>query len=298
MDAMDDTETLRSVQAENEQLKRRIAELEGDAARARDGEEPRARFLEQLIDEAPLSIYAKDVAGRYILVNQFLEELSKKKRAVILGKTSHELAPKAHADIYVDVDRQILDSGKPQVVESAMPVAGQDKYLITSKYPLRDAEGKVFAICGITTEVTRLTKTYEENQRLQREIIRIQEESLRALSTPLLPIAAGVVIMPLIGAIDRGRAELVLDALLRGVTEHRAEVVILDITGVPVVDSDVANALARAARATRLLGAEAVLTGVKPKIARTLVDLGVELGEIVIKGTLQSGVAYALGHGG
>jgi rsbT co-antagonist protein RsbR len=288
MDSTD--ETIQSVRAENERLRLRVAELEAAAA----GREPPPEFLEQLIDEAPLAIYAKDRAGRYILVNRYLEAISRRKRELILGKTPHELVAKADADSFVDADLQVIATGEPLTQENMVPVGGEKRYLITSKYPLRDASGEVFAVCGISTEVTNLTRGHEENQRLQAEIIRAQEESLRALSTPLLPIAPGVVLLPLIGAIDRVRAELVLDALLRGVSEHRASTVIMDITGVPVVDAAVASTLVQGARAVKLLGAEAVLTGVRPSIAQTLVSLGADLDEIVIKGTLQGGVAYAL----
>jgi rsbT co-antagonist protein RsbR len=79
--------------------------------------------------------------------------------------------------------------------------------------------------------------------------------------------------------------------------ETHAQVAILDITGVPVVDTQVANALLRAAQAVKLLGAQVVLTGIRPEVAQTLVGLGVDLGDIVTRGTLQSGIAFALGRG-
>jgi rsbT co-antagonist protein RsbR len=109
-----------------------------------------------------------------------------------------------------------------------------------------------------------------------------------------LPIAPGVVLLPLVGAIDAGRAALVLETLLEGVVAHQAEVAILDITGVRTVDAEVANGIAQAAKATALLGAEVVLTGVRPAAARTLVELGVDMREIVTLSSLQQGVAHAI----
>ncbi|WP_438028272.1 STAS domain-containing protein [Sorangium sp. So ce233] len=129
---------------------------------------------------------------------------------------------------------------------------------------------------------------------LQEEMLRVQEATLRALSTPLLPIAEGVVVMPLIGTLDAQRAQQALETQLAGVVDHQTAQVILDITGVPVVDDLVASALARTAKAVRLLGAQVLLTGVQPATARTLIDLGVDLGGIRTLSTLQSGVAYAL----
>jgi rsbT co-antagonist protein RsbR len=103
-----------------------------------------------------------------------------------------------------------------------------------------------------------------------------------------------VVVMPLIGALDSARAQQVIETLLEGVAARRARVAILDITGVAVVDSQVANGLLRAAQAVRLLGASVVLTGIKPEVAQTLVNLGADLRGIVTRGSLQSGIAFAL----
>jgi rsbT co-antagonist protein RsbR len=106
-----------------------------------------------------------------------------------------------------------------------------------------------------------------------------------------------VVIAPLIGTIDSQRAQQFMDAMLGGVTEHRAATVILDVTGVEVVDTHVAGALVRASRAVRLLGAEVVLTGIRPEVARTLAHMGEDLGSLVIHGSLRSGVIYAINRG-
>jgi len=117
-----------------------------------------------------------------------------------------------------------------------------------------------------------------------------------SLSTPLLPIGDQVVVLPLIGAMGPERFEQVLETLLQGVKTHGARVAILDITGVAVVDDQVANGLIGAARAVQLLGAQIVLTGIRPEIAQTLVGLGIDMQGITTRGTLQSGIAYALGQ--
>lgn len=131
---------------------------------------------------------------------------------------------------------------------------------------------------------------------MQQQIIEAQQATLRELSTPLLPIAAGVVLVPLIGTIDSGRANLVMETLLDGVARFNARLAILDITGVPVVDTHVAQALISAAQAVKLLGAKVILTGIKPQIAQTLVELGIDLRGIATRATLQDGVAAILHH--
>ncbi|MCY1004965.1 STAS domain-containing protein [Nannocystis pusilla] len=112
-------------------------------------------------------------------------------------------------------------------------------------------------------------------------------------STPLIPISDQVVVMPLVGRLDRSRVEHVLQTLLDGVQRVHAAVVILDITGVAVVDAAVADALVRTARAVGLLGARVVLTGIRPEVAATLAALGTDLMGLVTRGTLQDGIRHA-----
>jgi len=133
-----------------------------------------------------------------------------------------------------------------------------------------------------------------ERAALHEQIIEAQRAALRELSTPLIPVSDNVVIMPLIGTIDTGRAQQVMETLLEGVAHQQATLAILDITGVSVVDTQVAQALVSAAQAVRLLGARVMLTGIQPQIAQTLVHLGVDLSSIETRGSLQAGIATAL----
>lgn len=132
------------------------------------------------------------------------------------------------------------------------------------------------------------------NQQIQQQILNSQHEMLRELSTPLLPIADEIMVLPLIGTIDRQRAAQVMETLLEGVARYQATLVIVDITGVAMVDTQVAQTLIQAARAVKLLGARVMLTGIKPQIAQTLVHLDVDLSDINMQGSLKSGIAAAL----
>ena len=154
-------------------------------------------------------------------------------------------------------------------------------------------------LCITIDDITE-RKQAEETLRqavAQEETIRVQQAMLAELSTPLIPINEQVMVMPLIGAVDSKRAQQVLETLLQGIAGSGARIAILDITGVPVVDTQVANALIHAAQAVKLLGAQMVLTGIRPEVAQTLVGLGAELGGIVTRSSLQSGIAYANGRG-
>jgi len=133
----------------------------------------------------------------------------------------------------------------------------------------------------------------QDRARLQDEVIRMQAAMLEELSTPLIPLSDAIVIMPLVGTIDSKRAEQILAVVSQGVVSRGARVAIIDITGVPTVDTHVASVLIRASQAVRLLGAEVVLTGIRSRVARALVELGVELGGLVTRGSLQAGITYA-----
>ncbi len=135
-----------------------------------------------------------------------------------------------------------------------------------------------------------------ERLREQEEIIASQSATLSAMATPLLPIADGALVLPLVGAIDDRRAQQILENLLEGVAHYQAEIVIVDITGVSLVDTQVADVLLRTTRAVALLGARVVLTGIQPQIAITLVHLGVDMQELVVCANLKEGIAYVLEH--
>jgi anti-anti-sigma regulatory factor len=119
-------------------------------------------------------------------------------------------------------------------------------------------------------------------------------ETVRELSTPVIPVHDGVLVLPLVGMIDTSRSAQVMESLLNAIQKERAQVVIIDITGVPTVDTGVANHLIRSTRAAALLGAMCVLVGVAPAVAQTLVQIGVDFGDLVTRSDLQAGIAYAL----
>ena len=128
----------------------------------------------------------------------------------------------------------------------------------------------------------------------QRDLIRRQQEAIHELSTPVLQLWDGVVAMPIIGTIDGRRSEAITETLLTAVTRGNARFAILDITGVEGVDTDTAGHLLRMISATRLLGSRCVLTGVRPDVAQTLVTLGVDLDELLIRRNLQAGLKTCL----
>ncbi|NIN68070.1 MAG: STAS domain-containing protein [Anaerolineae bacterium] len=117
---------------------------------------------------------------------------------------------------------------------------------------------------------------------------------IRELSSPVVPVLQGIIVMSLVGSIDSQRAVVMTAEMLDGIERYDARIVILDITGVPVVDTQVAKILLESARAAQLMGCQAVLTGIRPEIAQTMVELGIEVTDLVTRSELQGGMEYAL----
>ncbi|MDQ0880988.1 rsbT co-antagonist protein RsbR [Peribacillus sp. V2I11] len=140
----------------------------------------------------------------------------------------------------------------------------------------------------INNEIVNIyTQTWERT-------VSMQKMALQELSAPLIPVLEGITVMPLIGTIDTERAKQIMENLLTGVVKHRSEVVLIDITGVPVVDTMVAHHIIQAAEAVRLVGAKCILCGIRPEIAQTIVNLGINLNEVITKNTLKKGIEVAL----
>src|SRR5699024_433151 len=125
-------------------------------------------------------------------------------------------------------------------------------------------------------------------------IVSLQRVALQELSAPLIPVIDNITVMPLVGTIDTERAKLIMENLLEGVMKHNSEVVLIDITGVPVVDTMVAHHIVQAAEAVRLVGSTCILVGIRPEIAQTIVNLGIDLGKFPTKSSLRKGFIKAL----
>ena len=128
-------------------------------------------------------------------------------------------------------------------------------------------------------------------QREQEELLR---STIRELSTPIMPVYEGILVLPLVGSVDSRRATEITERLLEAIATYQAEIVILDITGVPVIDTSTANHLLMTTRAAALLGSQVVLVGMGAEIAQTIVHIGIELRGLVTLANLQAGIAYAL----
>ena len=143
-------------------------------------------------------------------------------------------------------------------------------------------------------DLTPQKKAEAERNEFQERIIQMQHAMIAELSTPLIPLTQGVLVLPLIGTLDSQRTMMLIETVLEGVSQQQAHTVIIDITGVSVIDTQVASIFLQLAQSIQLLGAQTVLTGIRPEVAQTIVGLGINFDSLVTRSDLQAGIGYAL----
>jgi PAS domain S-box-containing protein len=158
----------------------------------------------------------------------------------------------------------------------------------------RTEDGSPLLFMGTHTDIDERVRVEAERENAQKQLIEAQKQAIQELSTPVIPVMDRILVMPLVGSIDSQRARHVMRTLLTGIRAHRARVIILDITGVPIVDSGVANHLNKTIQAARLKGAQTIITGVSDAVAEAIVDLGIDWQALETLGSLQAGLIVAL----
>lgn len=160
---------------------------------------------------------------------------------------------------------------------------------------------RVASVAAVVLENARLLTRIKERTRELESLSSRQEallDTIAVMSSPVVPIAPGVLVMPIVGTLDTPRSGRFIEAMLKEISEHQARVVIIDVTGMAVVDASAASHLVQAARAAAMLGSEVVLVGIAPEAARLMVEQGLDLGDIVTRSTLELGFSCALGKTG
>lgn len=181
-------------------------------------------------------------------------------------------------------------------------------FIFSLKRPLFDLLQKTYASdpAALSAEVWSISElldtlgmhTIRAFQKSREEVIRRQQEELLELSTPVVKLWDGVLALPMIGTLDSQRTQVVMESLLQRIVETGSDIAIIDITGVPTVDTLVAQHLLKTVTAIRLMGADCIISGIRPQIAQTIVHLGLDLGGIVTKANLADALALALKRSG
>jgi len=277
-----------------------------------------ARRYHAMVDNTALSVQVCDDAGRVVEVNKGFERLWKLPLAAVRNHVileDKQLEPSGslhgvrHAYATAEATRLPAIRYDPQRTEGVSD--GSAGWVASSIYPVKNAAGELVEAVIVHYEIGELKRSEEElraqNEALEAAVaartaelsehlrlLHEQQQSIRELSTPVIRLWEGILALPLIGTIDAARAEQTMENLLTAIVTHRASQVILDVTGVPVIDTDVASHLFQTVSAAALLGVHCILVGISPKIAQTLVDLDVDFRRLITAASLEDGLRLAL----
>jgi rsbT co-antagonist protein RsbR len=283
------------IKDELEQSRQRIADLEARVA-ADLGAQAAPSWLYLTLDVANIGVWDWDITLDNVTWTEAVYRIYGRTREQFDGTMNAVTT----ATLEEDRDtlgariQHTLTTGEPYSVEYRIRrLDGEIRWISARGQAMFDEHGKPYRLAGTAEDMTDRKREAAESLAMQQRIIEAQREALRELGAPIIPLADQTLAVPLIGLLSRERAEQVNEVLLDAVRDHAAKVVLLDLTGVPSIDSSAAQALVNAAHAVRLLGAQVVLTGIRPQVAQTLVQLGVDMQTFVIKANLQSGIEYA-----
>jgi rsbT co-antagonist protein RsbR len=244
-------------------------------------------YVNNIIESMSALVLVLDEQARIKTVNDAVTSLCGHARSELLGQPIQQVFPD------VDVAVVLRDGVAIHLETSGRTKAGASFPALFSASLMRNRKRQIEGIVCIGRDLTESKRAEEERLRMrdamQRQAILVEE-----LSTPLIPITDDVVVMPLVGTMDQQRAERVCEALLRGVVERRAKAAIIDVTGVRAVDRPGLEGIVSAAKGLRLVGAEVILTGIRPEVAAILMSLDVDLRGIVTSGSLQSAIVDLL----
>lgn len=253
----------------SEWMKEQVAAKNGHALQGEAELRQQCREFLSLLQEATASGAAPDSArAEWANVREFLARVSR-------SRSEHGFNPTETATFIFSLKRPVFSRLQRELAK----------------------DGRVlFDVVWAATEL--LDKlglfTTEVHQKTREQVIQRQQEEMLELSTPVVKLWEGILALPMIGTLDSNRTQIVMEALLQKIVETGSQVAIIDITGVPTVDTLVAQHLLKTVTAARLMGAECIISGVRPQIAQTIVHLGVDLGGVVTKATLADAFALAL----
>ncbi len=270
--------------------------------------------LRAMVDALPGIAFIKTWEGRYVLVNQAYADIHAMTVAEVLRHSQLEVHQSEESTGYLRTDQEVLRTGKTIVQrESITRKNGEIRVLETTKRPVVRRSGEV-QVLGFAMDITDRKRAEDARDEAEREtmaaavatqreatekaqlaseldrqlaVIRLQHQQILELSAPILEIGAGVIAVPLVGALDDARTAALTERLLLTITERHVLHVILDLTGIEVVDTSTADRLIMIVKAIRLLGGRAVITGIRPAVARTMVTLDASLSGLSTQRTLR-----------
>ncbi|WP_438031026.1 STAS domain-containing protein [Sorangium sp. So ce233] len=243
----------------------------------------RERILNALIKAIPVVVWAVDSDGVYTY--------HEGKGLEAVGHTPGQFIGKNIFELYGDAKGDIRRTMAGDLVHGLAEAHGcvWESWMI----PGLEATGQVGPVIGFSLDVTE-AKRAQQTLQMKLDVIEAQQRVIRELAAPIIEVWDGVLALPMIGVVDSARTAEAMASLLEAINHRGARFAVLDLTGVHVVDTKVADHLIKIVKAMQLLGAEGVICGIRPTVAQTMVELGLDLSAIVTKANLRAGLTYCM----
>ncbi len=239
----------------------------------------------QILDQLPTPIMAVDLDLNLIFMNDAGLKLSGKSWEEIKGSHCYEVFDSLHCRTPECRMKQVMGGTETCTVRNEAKIGGRSIPIEYTAAALKDKAGNII---GGLEYILDITNRVQQERKLQE-----QSRTIMEISTPVIKLWDRVIILPVVGVVDSLRAQQMMHTMLKKITETLAKVIILDIAGVATVDTAVANHLIKIAKATRLMGCRCIVSGISPAVAETLVQLGIELGDVTTNSNLQDSLADA-----
>ncbi len=258
-------------------------------------------FLSEILNAIPSGIFVTDLEHNILMINRAGAEMIGRTPGDCFDRKCYELFNTPMCNTDSCTCKMAIEAKAVNVGQTVLKVEDREIPIEYASRPLRNVNNEVI---GCVEHYIDISDRLEKEKIIldqQEELIKKREEDIRhlqdeilELSTPVIEVWDGIVALPLIGTLDSHRARIAMERLLEAIERTRSPFVIIDITGVPTVDAEVANHILQTVDAARLMGSEAILTGVSPIIARTIAQLDVNMGNITVRGRMTDALHMAI----
>jgi methyl-accepting chemotaxis protein len=268
-----------------------ITDLKGEAAE-------RERMAKVFMD-ATDAIIIETLEGVILDVNRAAVDAYGYSREELIGNPIKLVVPDERHEGADDLLRRCIAGEELRNIEVVRDTkTGERVVVLLTLSLLHDAQGKPMSIASYAKDITELRRVEEQQRKEREEVIAAQAQSLAELSTPVTEVWEGILLLPIVGIVDSRRAHDIMNSVLETISEKQARHIILDISGVGVVDTAVANHFIKISKATQLMGCRCAISGVSPAIAQTMVELGIDVGTMSTTSTMRDALRAAFKQAG
>ncbi|MBF0101449.1 MAG: PAS domain-containing protein [Desulfobacterales bacterium] len=239
----------------------------------------------KVLEQIPTPVMVVDRDFKIIFMNESGCKLLKESWESIKGRYCYEMFNSQHCRKPECRMKRVMENGDSSTARNEVRINEKVMYIEYTAAPLRDEQGNII---GGLEYILDITDRVRQEQKL-----REQSRIITEISTPAIKLWNRIVVLPVVGVVDSARAQQMMDTILKKITETSSKVIILDIQGVAAVDTAVANHLIKIAKATKLMGCRCIISGISPAVAQTIVQLGIDLGDVITNSTLEDALADA-----